>query len=196
MKALDTFFTLSQSTLFKGSVSLLHVFCLFLCTSIFGAVIQIDDIQELMNEAKKSAEVTHNHPEGIKGAQAIALCILLARKGYSKIEIKSTIEKSFKYNLDIPIEQYRTFKFDVSCQGSVPQAIVCFLESSDFENCLRLSISSGGDSDTVAAMACSIAEAFYQEIPLMIEQYCLSYVFQHPHFIYILDQFTDRVNNN
>lgn len=153
----------------------------------------IDDIQLLMIEAKKSAEVTHNHPEGIKGAQAIALCILLARKGYSKNEIKSTIIKGFGYDLDQTIQDYQLKSFDVSCQGSVPQAIVSFLVSTDFEDCLRTAISSAGDSDTVASMACAIAEAFYNEIPEQLKNYCVSFLYSYPHLVHILDQFDEIV---
>jgi len=111
--------------------------------------------------AKWSAEVTHNHPEGIKGAQAIAAAIYLARIGKSKAEIKDYIEKNY-YNLDFTLDEIRPYyEFDVTCQGSVPQAIQCFLESADFEDAIRNAISLGGDGDTIAAMAGAIAEAYY-----------------------------------
>lgn len=125
-----------------------------------------DDIETILEIAKKSAEVTHNHPEGIKGAQATATAIFLARQGKSKKEIKDFIVSTFKYNLDFTLDEIRpTYKFDVTCQGSVPQAIVAFLESSDFENAIRLAISIGGDSDTIACITGGIASAFYKEIP-------------------------------
>lgn len=111
--------------------------------------------------AKWSAEVTHNHPEGVKGAQAVAAAIYLARSGKSKIEIKDYIEKNY-YKLDFTLDEIRpTYKFDVTCQGSVPQAIQCFLESTDFEDAIRNAISLGGDGDTLGAIAGAIAEAFY-----------------------------------
>ena len=125
-----------------------------------------DAIEEVLEEAKKSAEVTHNHPEGIKGAQAVAAAIFLARTGESKRAIKTYIETMFDYDLDRTIEAIRPdYKFDVSCQGSVPESIIAFLESTDYENTIRLAISIGGDSDTIACIAGSIAQAFYKEIP-------------------------------
>lgn len=117
---------------------------------------------EVLYEAKSSAEVTHNHPEGIKGAQAIALAIYLARKGVDKQRIGLRITEQFGYNLSSSIEELqKTNIFDETCQGSVPDALICFINSSDFEDCVRTSISIGGDSDTIACMACSIAEAYY-----------------------------------
>jgi len=128
-----------------------------------------NDIETVMEVAKQSAEVTHNHPEGIKGAQATASAIFLARQGKSKQEIKDYITQTFNYNLDFTIDEIRpTYKFDVTCQGSVPQAIVAFLESSDFENAIRLAISIGGDSDTIACITGGIASAFYKLIPTEI----------------------------
>lgn len=124
-----------------------------------------DDLERVLMEAKKSAEVSHNHPEGIKGAQAIAAAIYLARTGSSKKEIRDFITNKFNYNLNRTVEEIRPgYKFDISCQASVPEAIICFLDSSDFENCIRLSISIGGDSDTIACMAGGIAQAFYNSI--------------------------------
>lgn len=126
-------------------------------------------LEEAEKLAKWSAEVTHNHPEGIKGAQAIASAIFLAREGKSKSEIKEYIEKNY-YSLDFTLDEIRpSYKFDVTCQGSVPQAIQCFLESTDFEDAIRNAISLGGDGDTQAAMAGAIAEAFYG-IPENIKQ--------------------------
>lgn len=124
-----------------------------------------DDLERVLMEAKKSAEVSHNHPKGIKGAQAIAAAVYLARTGISKKEIRDFITNKFNYNLNRTVEEIRPgYKFDISCQGSVPEAIICFLDSSDFENCIRLSISIGGDSDTIACMAGGIAQAFYKSI--------------------------------
>jgi ADP-ribosylglycohydrolase len=128
-----------------------------------------DDIKTVMDIAKKSAEVTHNHPEGIKGAQATATAIFLAKKGKSKQEIKNHIASTFNYNLAFTLDEIRpTYEYDVTCQGSVPQAIVAFLESVDFENAIRLAISIGGDSDTIACITGGIASAYYKEIPQKI----------------------------
>jgi ADP-ribosylglycohydrolase len=122
--------------------------------------------EEVMAEAQKSAEVTHNHPEGIKGAQSTAAAVYLARTGKSKNEIKKFIMDKFQYDLDRKIDDIRPdYKFDASCQGSVPEAIIAFLESTDFEHAVRLAISIGGDSDTIACIAGGIAEAYYQKIP-------------------------------
>jgi ADP-ribosylglycohydrolase len=123
-------------------------------------------VEEVLAEAKKSAEVTHNHPEGIKGAQTAAAAVFLARTGKNKIEIKEYVSQTFGYNLERTIENIRPgYYFDVSCQGSVPEAIIAFLESTDYENAVRLAVSLGGDSDTIACITGGIAEAFYKEIP-------------------------------
>lgn len=125
-----------------------------------------NDIDTVLEVAKQSAEVTHNHPEGIKGAQATAAAVFLAREGKSKEEIKKYITSTFNYNLSFTLDEIRpTYEFDVTCQGSVPQAIVAFLESSDYENAIRLAISIGGDCDTIACIAGGIAAAYYKDIP-------------------------------
>ncbi len=123
-------------------------------------------LEEVLDQARRSAEVTHNHPEGIKGAQATAGSIFLARTGHSKEEIRAFVESRFDYWLDEPLDQIRSYyQFDVSCQGSVPQAITAFLESDDFEDAVRKAISLGGDSDTIACIAGGIAQAFYGGVP-------------------------------
>jgi ADP-ribosylglycohydrolase len=125
-----------------------------------------NNLDEVMVEAKRSAEVTHNHPEGIKGAQAAASAIYMARTEKTKDEIKKYIADTFSYNLERKIDDIRpNYEFDVSCQGSVPEAIIAFLESTDYENAIRLAISIGGDSDTIACITGGIAEAYYQIIP-------------------------------
>ena len=112
--------------------------------------------------AKTTAEVTHNHPEGIKGAEATASCIFLARMGARKEELKRYVEKEFEYNLNRTLEEIRpTFHMDESCQGTIPEAIIAFLESTDFEDAIRNTVSLGGDTDTLAAITGSIAEAYY-----------------------------------
>ncbi|MBW1901034.1 MAG: ADP-ribosylglycohydrolase family protein [Deltaproteobacteria bacterium] len=123
-------------------------------------------LEEVLNEAGKSAEVTHNHPEGIKGAQATALAIYLARTGEGREGIRKEISSRFGYDLNRSVDEIRkTYRFDVSCQGSVPEAIVSFLESENFEDALRKAISLGGDSDTLACMAGGIAQAYYKKVP-------------------------------
>jgi ADP-ribosyl-[dinitrogen reductase] hydrolase len=123
-------------------------------------------LDEVLHEAERSASVTHNHPEGIKGAQATASAVFLARTGHSKREIKTFIEDRFSYDLERHLDEIRkTYVFDVSCQGSVPEAIMAFLESNDFEHAIRLAISIGGDSDTIACITGGISEAFYKEVP-------------------------------
>lgn len=125
-----------------------------------------DTLDEVLKEAAKSAEFTHDHIEGVKGAQATASAVFLARTGKSKPEIKSFIETKFEYDLDPTIDQIRkTYKLDLSCQGTVPQAMVAFLESSDYEQAIRKAISIGGDSDTLACITGGIAHAFYKEVP-------------------------------
>jgi len=128
-----------------------------------------DNTEDVLREARASAEVSHDHPEGIKGAQAVALAILLAREGSSKDEIRSNITASFFYDLDRTIEEIRPgYQFDVSCMGSVPEAIIAFLDSTDYESAVRKAISLGGDSDTQACIAGGIAEAYYKTIPSTI----------------------------
>ena len=120
-------------------------------------------------QAKRSAEVTHDHPEGIKGAQAVASAVFLARTGQSKDQIKSYVERAFGYNLDTTLDEIRPrYEFQVSCQKSVPQAIRAFLESDNFEDAVRKAISLGGDSDTLACMAGGIAQAFFGGVPRAI----------------------------
>jgi len=112
---------------------------------------------EILENAKKSAEVTHNHIEGIKGAQSVAYAIFMLRNKASKNDVESVISKIFDYDLHPAIKD----EWDVSCQGCVPQAFASFLDSTSFEGCIRKAIFRGGDSDTIAAIACSIAEAYY-----------------------------------
>jgi len=132
------------------------------------------DLPWALEEAKKSAEVTHNHAEGIKGAQAVAAAIFMARQGSSKEEIRKLITDEFNYDLSRTLDEIRPeYEFDVSCQGSVPEAIIAFLESTDFEGAIRKAISIGGDSDTIASISGAIAHAFYGEIPNWMTDYCM-----------------------
>ena len=125
-----------------------------------------NSVEEVLNEARRSAEVTHNHPEGIKGAQATALAIFLARMGESKELIKGEVSKRFAYDLNQTLDEIRpTYSFQISCQYSVPESIIAFLESENFEGAIRNAISLGGDSDTMACIAGGIAQAFYKDLP-------------------------------
>jgi ADP-ribosylglycohydrolase len=122
--------------------------------------------REVLDEARRSAECTHNHPEGIKGAQSVALAAYMARIGAGKESIRRRIEQDFGYNLSRKIDEIRPgYSFDITCQGSVPEAIIAFLDSTSYEDAVRNAISLGGDSDTQACIAGAIAEAFYKDIP-------------------------------
>ena len=125
-----------------------------------------NNLEMVLQKAKESSEVTHSHPEGIKGAQATAVSIFLARTKNSKKEIKEFVEKNFLYDLDLDLEELRKYyKFNESCQDTVPQAIYTFLISESFEDSIRKAIYIGGDSDTLACINGSIAEAFYGGVP-------------------------------
>jgi type I restriction enzyme M protein len=122
------------------------------------AAASLDEVKEL---SRKVTEVTHNHPEGLKGAEAVAVAVYMARTGSSQDEIRACMSGHY-YPLDFTLDSIRgSYRFDVTCQGSVPQALEAFLESTSFEDAVRNSISLGGDSDTIAAMAGSIAEAYW-----------------------------------
>lgn len=125
-----------------------------------------DTLEETERVATISAAITHNHPEGIKGAQATAAAIWMARNGKTKDEIRDYIEATYGYDLHKTWEYWHPiYKWDDSCQGTVPQAIIAFLDSTDFEDAIRKAVSLGGDSDTLACITGGIAEAFYKDIP-------------------------------
>ena len=125
-----------------------------------------DTLEETERVAAISAAITHNHPEGIKGAQATAAAIFLARTGKTKEEIRGYIESTYGYDLHKTWEYWHpVYDWEASCQGTVPQAIIAFLDSTDFEDAIRKAVSLGGDSDTLACITGGIAEAFYREIP-------------------------------
>ncbi|MFN2309341.1 MAG: ADP-ribosylglycohydrolase family protein [Gammaproteobacteria bacterium] len=120
----------------------------------------------VLAQARRSAEVSHDHPEGIKGAQATALAVFLARTQHDKALIRARIAAQFGYNLDRRIEAIRpVYAFDISCQGTVPEAIIAFLDADSYEDAVRNAVSLGGDSDTLACIAGGIAEAFYGGVP-------------------------------
>jgi len=121
-----------------------------------------DSVEDVLHESERSAAVTHNHPEGITGAQSIALASCLARTGVEKDQIRDEMERRFGYNLRRTLEEIRpNYKWDSTCPGSVPESIIAFLESTDFESAVRNAILLGGDADTMAAISGSIAEAYY-----------------------------------
>lgn len=121
-----------------------------------------ESLEEAQELAKLSAIVTHDHPEGIKGALATSDAIYLARVGASKDEIRNHVEVRYGYDLSFTVDEIRPYySFDVSCKGSVPESIVCFLDADDFEDTIRNAVSLGGDADTQAAIAGSIASAFW-----------------------------------
>ena len=121
---------------------------------------------EVLRQARETAEISHNHPEGIKGAQATALAVFLARTGNGKEQIRERIMQQFGYDLNRSVSDIRPlYSFDVSCQGTVPESIVAFLDSDSYEDAVRNAISLGGDSDTLACITGGIAEAFYCGVP-------------------------------
>lgn len=137
----------------------------------------LETLDEVLKEARASAEVTHNHPEGIKGAQAVASAIFLARSGKDKAEIKAYIEDEFAYSLSTPLDVIRPkYTFDISCQGTVPVAITAFLESEDLEDAIRKAISLGGDSDTIGCITGGIAHAYYGKAPDHIRDQVFEYL--------------------
>ena len=159
-----------------------------------------DSIERTREVARATANVTHNHPEGIKGAEATASAIYMARNGSSKEEIKTYIEREFHYDLSRTLDNIRTYYHHVeSCQETVPEAIIAFLESKDFEDAIRNAVSLGGDTDTLGAITGSIAEAFYG-IPAVLIAECKSRIdkglmtdvldeFDHAHDIFTFEDF-------
>ena len=125
-----------------------------------------DSLEAVEHHAAISANVSHNHPEGVKGAQSVAGCIFLARHGASMPDIRTYVEQRYGYDLSRTLDEIRPSYYHIeTCQQSVPEAIIAFLESTGFEDALRKAVSLGGDSDTIAAIAGSIAQAFYGDIP-------------------------------
>ncbi|MBN1314986.1 MAG: ADP-ribosylglycohydrolase family protein [Anaerolineales bacterium] len=150
-----------------------------------------DDVDQVLLEAKRSAEVSHNHPEGIKGAQATALAVFLARKGESKESIRREITQRFGYDLSRTVREIRPmYRFDVSCQGSAPEAMIAFLESEDYTDAVRKAISLGGDSDTLACIAGGMAQAFYRNIPPVIANKVMSILPEG--LSWVVDEFNTR----
>lgn len=154
-----------------------------------------NSLEEAMSLAELSASVTHNHPEGIKGAQAIATAIYLCNQNGSKEDLKEHMERLFSYDLSMSYEEMKeNYKGGETCPLTVPQAIISFLDSTDYEDAIRNAIALGGDSDTLACMTGGIAEAYYKEIPKEIRERTLKKL--PPKFITIIDEFTDKYIHN
>ncbi len=150
-----------------------------------------DTLEETLAEAQRSAVVTHDHPEGIKGAQATAAAIFLARKGSTQAEIRDALEQRFGYDLHRSYEDIQPgCSFDESCQRSVPEALICVLTATSFEDTIRRAVALGGDADTQAAIAGSVAEALYGGVPADIVVEARRRL--APQFIGILDAFQKR----
>ncbi len=158
---------------------------------VLGIGYAFENLYEVLAEAKFSAEVTHNHPEGIKGAEAVASAVFLARKGKSKADIREYLRANFGYDMYRTIDEIRPdYKFSAYCQTSVPEAIIAFLDSKNWLDSIKLAISLGGDADTQACIAGGIAEAFYKEIPydtFFIGKQPVPKVFRN-----LLEQFYDK----
>ena len=152
-----------------------------------------ESIEEVMVQARRSAELSHNHPEGIKGAQATALAVFLARKNEDKPTIRRQIQKRFAYDLGRCVDDIREcYCFDVTCQGSVPESIIAFLDAEDYETTVKNAISLGGDADTMACIAGGIAQAFYKTLPVDL---VLQVRKKLPGaLLAVLDRFSDKFN--
>ena len=154
-----------------------------------------DDLEEMKRLVEIVTKITHNHPEGIKGARVLATCIFLARGEGDKPDLweytRSQYPELSNYDYETLV---RNYQFDETCQGSVPEAIYCFLYSDDFEDCLRTAVSIGGDTDTVADMACAIAEAYYQDI----DDELVKHVYDKltPEMREIVSEFKERYGGN
>jgi ADP-ribosyl-[dinitrogen reductase] hydrolase len=150
-----------------------------------------DDEDRVLREAERTAAVTHNHREGIRGAQAAALAVFLARTGATKSQIRERVQDRFGYSLRRTVDEIRiTHRFDVSCEGTVPESIRCFLESHDVESAIRLAVSLGGDADTLAAITGAIAEGFYGSVPDPIEREVRGRL--TPDLLEVVDRFRER----
>lgn len=152
-----------------------------------------ESLDEVLAEAARSAEATHNHPEGIKGAQATAAAIFKARRGETKRQIKESLEEMFGYNLSDSIDRIRPgYQFDETCQGTVPAALIAFLESTGYEDAVRKAISLGGDADTLACITGGVAEAHYGGVPPHIAKPALAAL--DDRLRGVLVQFSQRYN--
>jgi ADP-ribosylglycohydrolase len=151
------------------------------------------DISSVLQISRKCSQATHDHSEGVKGAQAVSYGIYLARRGYSKTDIRHEITRWFGYNLIRRLDDIRpAYRFDISCQGTVPPAFIAFFESEDYESAVRNAVSLGGDADTLACIAGGLAEAFYKEIPQSIIEETRSRL--PDEFLEVIDKFYETIN--
>ena len=151
-----------------------------------------DTLDDVLAEAERSAAVTHDHPEGIRGAQAVAAAVFIARTTHDKNRVRELIAHRFGYDISRSLDEIRpTYTFDVSCQGTVPVAMRAFLESDDFEDAIRKAISVGGDSDTIACITGAIAHAHYGTVPPHIAQPVVE-VFMDPRLVETTLTFMER----
>ncbi len=147
--------------------------------------------REILDWAERSAAVTHNHPEGIRGAQAVAVAIYLARCGKNKEQIRADIQLRFDYDLSAPLDKIRpTYGFDETCQGTVPHALIAFLESISYEDAVRNAISLGGDADTLACITGGIAEAHYGGVPNELAMQVMSRLDKR--LVAVIEQFREK----
>jgi len=154
-----------------------------------------ETLDEVLDAACRFTAVTHSHPEGIKGAQAAATAAFLARQGESKEAIRGQVQRRFGYDLSFTCDDIRpTYVFDVTCQGTVPQAIVAFLDSTGFEDAIRNAISLGGDADTLACICGGVAEAFYGGVPEDIAAQTLGAL--DLSLLSVVEEFSARVHRN
>ena len=135
--------------------------------------------------------MTHNHPEGIRGAQATAAAIYLARRGEDKDQIRTALQSRFSYDLSLRLDEIRpTYRFDEACQRTVPQALTAFLESTSYEDAIRNAISLGGDADTLACITGGIAEAYYGGVPEELSTRVMAIL--DPRLVSVIDRFHER----
>ncbi len=147
-----------------------------------------DSLERVLAEAERSARPTHDHPEGIRGAQAVASAVFLARTGADKAAIRSFVASAFGYRMGRTVEQIRPgYRFDATCPGSVPEALIAFLDSTDWEDAVRKAVSLGGDSDTLACIAGAVAEAHYGGVPAWIRRQAASLL--TPDLLAVVDRF-------
>jgi ADP-ribosylglycohydrolase len=150
-----------------------------------------DNLPDVLAAAEKYTTVTHNHSEGINGGQATAAAVFLARNGKSKEEIRAYVTHTFGYDLSRTCDEIRpVYTFNETCQQTVPEAIIAFLESTDFESAIRLAISLGGDSDTLACITGGIAEAFYGGVPAWMAEHALGML--SPQLKEVTEQFREK----
>jgi ADP-ribosylglycohydrolase len=150
-----------------------------------------DSSEAVLKEAQRCAAVTHNHPEGIKGAQATALAIYLSRQGIDKADIRYELTTRFGYEVERRLAEIRpVYFFDVSCQGSVPESLIAFFESRNYEDAVRNAISLGGDADTMGCIAGAVAQSFYRKIPPKIVREARKRL--PDEFLGVLDQFNSK----